>query len=44
MLLPVPDQGAAVDLVADQISYHISPMELETGIHRLLSPGRQVIH
>nr|XP_054929403.1 circadian locomoter output cycles protein kaput-like isoform X4 [Dermacentor andersoni] len=33
--LPLPDQGPAVDLVADALLHHLPPVELQAGIRRM---------
>ena len=42
MLLPVPDEGSAVDLAADSLLHHLSPVELQARVHRLHQHCHQV--
>lgn len=42
MLLPVPDQRAAVDLAADPLLHHLPPVELQARVHRVHALGGQV--
>lgn len=42
MLLPIPDQGSAVDLVADTVLHHVPPVELQTRVCRVHPSGREL--
>lgn len=42
LLLSLPDQRSAVDLVADPLLHHIPSVELQTGVHCLYSHRCQV--
>lgn len=39
LLLSVPDQRPAVDMAADTLLHHLPPVEFQTRVHRLHSPG-----
>lgn len=42
VLLPVSDQRAAVDLAADALLHHLSPVELQARVHRVHALSGQV--
>lgn len=43
MLLPVSNQRATVDLVANPLLHHLPPMELQARVHRVHPLGGQVL-
>lgn len=42
MLLPVPDEGATVDLAADAFLHHVPSVELQAGVCGLHPQSHQV--
>lgn len=43
MLLPVSNQRAAVDLVANPLLHHLPPVELQARVHRVHTLSGQVL-
>lgn len=42
VLLPVPDEGATVDLAADALLHHVPSVELQAGVRGLHPQSHQV--